>query len=190
MCNKAGRQVNALQRLKGTLDSETRLTIYKSFILSQFNYCTVLWMFTGNKQLKKIDRLQQRSLRFVLKEYKSSCSLLLQTSKVTTIRRLCLNYLSNEMYKCIMEYNPDYLNHMFTLKDTKYGLRNSYISIPKVKTTRYGLKSLKYYGAKIWNMIPEDIKRSQSLPIFKERIKLWNRLNCICTICSLYVIIS
>ena len=48
MCNKAGRQLNVLQRLKGSLDDASRLSIYKSFIMSNFDYCPVVWMFNLN----------------------------------------------------------------------------------------------------------------------------------------------
>ena len=40
MCIKAGRQLNALQRLKGSLDQDSRMAIYKSYIMS--NLITVL----------------------------------------------------------------------------------------------------------------------------------------------------
>ena len=36
MCNKAGRQLNVLQRLKGSLDCASRLSIYKSFYCVEF----------------------------------------------------------------------------------------------------------------------------------------------------------
>ena len=32
ICIKAGKQLNALQRLKGSLDQDSRMTIYKSFL--------------------------------------------------------------------------------------------------------------------------------------------------------------
>ena len=55
MCNyKAGRQLNVLQRLKGSLDYASRLSIYKSFTMSNFNYCPVVWMFTSKSSLSKI----------------------------------------------------------------------------------------------------------------------------------------
>ena len=41
ICAKASRQVNALQRLTGVLDYESRLAIYKSFIMSNFDYCPI-----------------------------------------------------------------------------------------------------------------------------------------------------
>ena len=54
MCNKAGRQLNVLQRLKGSLDYTSQLSIYKSFIMSNFNYCPVVWMFTSKSSLLKL----------------------------------------------------------------------------------------------------------------------------------------
>ena len=41
ICTKASRQVNALQWLTGVLDYESRLAIYKSFIMSNFDYCPI-----------------------------------------------------------------------------------------------------------------------------------------------------
>ena len=41
ICTKAGRQVSALQRLTGVLDYESWLAIYKSFIMSNFDYCPI-----------------------------------------------------------------------------------------------------------------------------------------------------
>ena len=69
MCNKAGRQLNVLQRLKGSLDYASRLSIYKSFIMSNFDYCPVVWMFTSKSALLKLETIfKKRALRFVLDE--------------------------------------------------------------------------------------------------------------------------
>ena len=38
-------------------------------------------------------------------------------------------------------------------------------------TFRYGLRSIKYFGAKLWNGIPTFIKVSVSLNIFKSKLK-------------------
>ena len=42
MCTRAGRQLNVLQRLKSSLDYDSRMVIYKSFIIPNFNYCPVV----------------------------------------------------------------------------------------------------------------------------------------------------
>ena len=50
MCIKAGRQMNALQRLNGSLDKNSRMAIYKSFIMSNCNYCPLVWIFTTRQR--------------------------------------------------------------------------------------------------------------------------------------------
>ena len=72
MCSKAGRQLNVLQRSRGSLDFDSRMAIYKSFIISNFNYCPLLWMFSSKMSLTNIANTQKRALRFVNNDYTSS----------------------------------------------------------------------------------------------------------------------
>ena len=45
---------------------------------------------------------------------------------------------------------------MFTLRDALCGLRGNYIlSLPRSKTTTYGLHSFSYLAAKLWNSLPD-----------------------------------
>ena len=59
MCIKAGRQLNALLRLKGSLDQDSRMAIYKSFIMSNFNCCSLIWIFTSKTSLSKLENIQK-----------------------------------------------------------------------------------------------------------------------------------
>ena len=86
MCIKAGRQLNALQRLKGSLDQDSRMAIYKSFIMSNFNYCPLIWMFTSKKPLSKLENIKKCALRFVLDDYQSGYTDLLQNANVPRIK--------------------------------------------------------------------------------------------------------
>ncbi len=47
LCRKAARQLNAAKFIKTNIDEETRMEIYRSFILSNFNYCPLVWHFCG-----------------------------------------------------------------------------------------------------------------------------------------------
>ena len=45
LCRKAGQQSNVLKRLSPFLSRLNKLTIFHTFILSNFNYCTLAWHF-------------------------------------------------------------------------------------------------------------------------------------------------
>ena len=72
MCTKASRQINALKRVSKYLDENCRIMIYKTFISSNFDYCPVSWMFCGKANVDKLEKLQERALRFVFRDTTSS----------------------------------------------------------------------------------------------------------------------
>ena len=39
-------------------------------------------------------------------------------------------------------------------------------------------------GPKVWNLIPQEIKESESLDIFYSKIKKWTPSNCPCKLCK------
>ena len=53
ICKKASRQLNVLKRIGTHLTKLGKLTIYYSFIMSNFNYCPLVWHFCGETNTKK-----------------------------------------------------------------------------------------------------------------------------------------
>ena len=53
--------------------------------------------------------------------------------------------------------------------------------------TTYGTNSINYLAPKIWSLVPEDIKYSATLDIFKRKIRLWAPQKCPCPICKVYI---
>ena len=187
MYNKAGRQLNVLQRLKGSLDYASRLSIYKSLIMSNFNYCPVVWMFTSKSSLSKLETMKIRALRFVLDDYASDYYDLLKTVDVPGMKTVALRFLAIGVYKCINGLNPKYLNDLFIVEKCKYDLRDdSVINRNIAQTTNYGLKSFKDYGAKIWNLL-SDCCKGLSLHEFKVLIKSRNGPKCSCSVCLYFI---
>ena len=66
VCIKAGRQLNILQCLEKILDYKSRMAIYKSFVMSNFNYCRIGWVFTSKKTLDRIGNIQKHTLSWTI----------------------------------------------------------------------------------------------------------------------------
>ena len=64
LCRKAGQQLNVLKRLSPFLSRLNKITIFHTFILSNFNYCPLAWHFCSESNSKKLEKIQERALRF------------------------------------------------------------------------------------------------------------------------------
>ena len=174
ICKRASRQINALKRISKFLNIQGRLAIYKSFIFSNFIYCPVVWIFCGRKNSDKLEKLQERAIRFVFNDYSTSYDSLLKLANLLPLSIFRLRFLAIEVYKCIKKENPTYLNDLFTSRIPNYNFRdNDLIQQHRFKTVKYGYKSFQYYGAKLWNSLPPEVKNSASLNIFKTRLNTW-----------------
>ena len=130
--------------------------------------------FCGKKNSNKLEKLQERALRFVYKDTSSTYEILLKRGNFLPLSIYRLKFLAMEVYKCLNGLNPVYLNDLFKIKAVKYDLRNSSIlEQPKFNTVKFGYKSVSYYGSKLWNQLPNDVKNSPSLHIFKNRVTHW-----------------
>ena len=45
LCKKASQKLHALARIAHYMDFEKRKSLMKAFVISQFNYCLLIWMF-------------------------------------------------------------------------------------------------------------------------------------------------
>jgi hypothetical protein len=61
ICKKAARQLNVLKRIGKHLNHLGKLTIYYSFIMSNFSYCPLTWHFCGEQNTKKIEKIHKNA---------------------------------------------------------------------------------------------------------------------------------
>ena len=61
------------------------------------------------------------------------------------------------------------------------------LNIPRRNQVRFDtktrLKSLKFYGPKIWNALQVNIKTAENFNVFKDLIKNCNGVSCNCIVC-------
>ena len=90
-----------------------------------------------------------------------------------------------EIFKIVNEFALSYLSNIFEMSQSPYDMRDkSRLVQPKVNTTSYGLKSFKYHGSHIWNLLPMHIKSAMSHPEFKELLTTWSGPTYKCSLCT------
>ena len=113
LCSKANKKLSALSRVSKYMDINRRRMLMKSYIFGQFNYCSLVWMCHSRSLNNKSNRIQERALQIVYRDYKSSFKELLQKDKSITIHQKNLQYLAIEIYKVKMGISPKIVNEVF-----------------------------------------------------------------------------
>ena len=102
-----------------------------------------------------------------------------------TIHRVC--YIHNsvtihhknrtlgiETFKVQHGLSPPLLVEVFVERNWNYNLRgNSFLNRRKVNSVRYSTESVSFLAPKLWDILPKEIKNSETLNTFKAKIKNW-----------------
>ena len=73
--------------------------------------------------------------------------------------------MATGVFKIVNDMSPEYIKDLITIQNSSYNFwRGNQASIPHVKSTRYGLRSFHYEAARIWNCLPNDLRKAESFP--------------------------
>ena len=64
--------MNALNRLKNILHCKTKEALYCAFILPNLFYYSQVWHHCGARNTTKVDKVNERALRFIYKDNSTS----------------------------------------------------------------------------------------------------------------------
>ena len=80
--------------------------------------------------------------------------------------------LATEIFKVKNNIAPEIMKLLFAQKMASYDLRNNNsFKRRRVKSVWHGTESVSYLGPKICDLVPNEIKESESLSGFKFKIK-------------------
>ena len=67
---------------------------------------------------------------------------------------------------------PTSISELLTARNSNYNLRgDAILKLPKVNSTKYGIKSWRYQAARHWNTIPNNLRNIDSCRSFKHGLK-------------------
>ena len=88
--------------------------------------------------------------------------------------------LATEMYKVKNNLCSPFLQELFSYNEKTYKILR-----PNVRTVKMGDGSIRSFGPIVWNtMLPNKIKESPNLNIFRDRIGSWVPEGCPCRLCK------
>ena len=176
---KVSQKLHASASISSYLNKNKLRLIINAFFLFQFGYCPLVWMYHNRRYNNKINRLHERMLRIVYKDYISSFAEIISEGKSVTVHDENVQKLALKIYQVKNELCPKITLDLLKEVIHPYNVRNGLIyGCYKVRIVCYGTETITYLGLKIWSSIPDDIRKSSPLETLRQKIKLWKSRFC------------
>ena len=185
ICTQASQQLAVLKRIGKFLTKRGKLMINKYFIMSNFNHCPIAWHFCNQPSVNKMERIQERALRFICDNFYLPPQDLLQKNSVLPLHISRMKLMAREVFKIVNNIARSYLHDLISLKPSTCDFRSEkQAQLPRVNSTRYGLRSFRYEAVRIWNSLPNEFRLADSYPQFRRMLQALGGLDCKCPSCS------
>ena len=147
----------------------------RSLVLSRLDYCNALLGGLNNRQLDRLQRVQNSAARVVYRvRQRDHITPTLRTLHWLPIRMRISFKICTYMFKAIHGLGPEYINCAVERYMPVRALRSSCngillnVTVPK-KTI--GQSSSAVAGPQMWNDLPIDVRSAQSLTSFRKHLK-------------------
>ena len=153
-------------KIRRFVNEKSAIIIYKSMLIPFFDYCDIVFMFSGGKELSKLDRHHHRGLRICTNSYGKIDELeLYNKCKISDLDTRKRVHLRNYMFK----------NKDFCIEDDNINTRLH--DGPVFNVTHPNSESIKrgvmYAGALEWNDLDADVRNIEEFSTFKKIQKSW-----------------
>ena len=176
---KIASAIGALKRIRPYVTTDTAIQVYRALIQPYFDYCCSVWDGLNQTLNCKIQKLQNRAARIVMQaSYTASAGALFDVLHWDNLSLRRKKSKANLMFKILDGKAPTYLQDLFSVRGTGYNIRNSEMRL-NVPRPDYMKKSFCYSGAVLFNSLPQNIRKCQSLPQFEKAINKYYNDNLI-----------
>ena len=85
ICKKISKQIAVIGRFRKFLSIQTKLTLYKAYILPHFTYCSTIWMHCGKTASDKLEKLNKQALRLIFNDNANTYTTLLDKANMPSL---------------------------------------------------------------------------------------------------------
>ncbi len=177
---KSSKKLGILRRSKEYLNSSTRKLLYQSLILPHMDYCDTVYMCTTERNLQKLQIVQNSAFRIILEaDIDTPIAELhrklempnLKQRRIIHLAMECFNNINNKEAGLNSFFVPLANTHVRTTRQTEGKIMN----VPNIRTNT-GRKSFTYRGPNFWNNLITEVRTIENKNNFKREV---TRLTCL-----------
>lgn len=170
ICKKVAKKIGFLARISRKLPIQHRILLYKSIISPHFEYCPSILFTCGENEFGKLQKLQNRAMRVILKCRKTtSISSMLDALCWMSVKQRIVYQTLMLVFRIKNKLAPDCVNQnvKYVSDDAQHQVRNAndfrLQRVNKKSTT----KTIFYKGLETFNRLPNEIKNETNVNKFK-----------------------
>ena len=157
-------QLAAIRRAGSYLPCHIRKLLYQSFILPHLEYCSVAWHYCGAMLTSRIERVQNYSMRVILRKPPGTRSQpLRQYLGWNTLEQRRHNAMLSQVHRCLLNIAPKYMCSKFT----KNSVRNLNYPSTRGADNLHLKRPLTNSYRTCYNSLPGSTRAVKSLGEFK-----------------------
>ena len=175
---KISRAIGIMHNMKTFVSRNILICLYYSLGYPFLIYVIPLWGVACENIINPLYVLQKRVVRIITNKegYIGSAGLLVHSTPLfyetgqLNIYDIFKFHIAQFGFSCLTFNSPPQFHDYFVHVSNHYNTissKNKLLRTPRVRTTKYGLNSVKYAGAIQWNKIPLEIRESNSINGFK-----------------------
>lgn len=168
--------IGIIHKLKNRLNREVLRKIYFSLIHSKLTYMITVWSSAKETYKKVLYVLQNRSLKAIyrLPVYYSTRALYGTVARnILNVSQMSTKCLALYVHQCLNEdIHHNMLFEKLTYRQTRAATHER-LKPPDIRTTRYGLESIKNRAIKIYNDLPTVLRTTTNMKQFKMLLHKW-----------------
>ena len=168
IAQKISKNAGVLYKLKQYVPMDTLMCVYRSFVESYLNYCTLIFGNAYSTHIRPLEVAQKKCIRIVANEpYHAHSNPIFAHLKLLKVSDIYKYNVGIYMYKNIDMFASNILEHPY---DTHSGI----YYVPEYQNlTLTRNQSIKFQAPSTWNNIPDSVKNSPSISAFKRNYKRW-----------------
>ena len=175
VCKSAMSGIRKIGQIRHYLTQKSTARLVHAFVTSKLDYCNSLLFGLPERELMKVQRVQNIAARLVLRVPRHEhIPPVIESLHWLPIQQRTVYKILLITFKALKGMAPIFISDLLALYKPSRALRSSSdcrLSVINSSTKFYGNRSYAFAAANLWNKFPANIRHAPSLCIFKSKLK-------------------